>query len=238
MIVDAHVHVTGKVYEAQRPRGLTDLLSAMDRAGIDLSLVMSLSPEDNASVQDAGCADRDRLKGLMVPVLGPETEAQVAQAAFAQQIVGLGEFYVRCGSTQLPEDYLEPALSTADKYDLPVVLHTGDFSYTAPALMERMVRQNPEVTFIFAHMGSLSFVLDAIEVARRYGNVYLGTSGMPSATMLRRAVNECGPQRVLFGSDYPFWQPEVERARIESAGLDPEVERMVLGENAARLFRL
>jgi predicted TIM-barrel fold metal-dependent hydrolase len=238
MIVDAHVHVTGKVHEEERPRGLTDLLTAMDQAGIDVSLVMSLSPEDNASVLATERAGHDRLKCFVVPVLGPETERQVAQAASAQQIAGLGEFYVRCGSAQLPEAYLKPALEAARRHALPVMLHTGDFSYTAPSLMERMVRQNPGVTFILGHMGSLSFVRDALEVARNHHNVYLETSGMPSATMLRRAVAECGPQRLLFGSDYPFWDPEVERARIESAGLDPEVQRMVLGENAVQLFRL
>jgi predicted TIM-barrel fold metal-dependent hydrolase len=238
MIVDAHVHITGKVYEAEQPRGVTDLLTAMDRAGIDVSLVMSLSPEDNASVLAAGRAHRDRLKSFVVPVIGPETEGQVAQAASAQPVAGLGEFYVRCGSAQLPDVYLKPVLAAARTHGLPVMLHTGDFSYTAPALMERMVCQNPEVTFILAHMGSLSFVSDAIEVARRYRNVYLETSGMPSAAMLRRAVAECGPQRLLFGSDYPYWNPEVEKARIESAGLDPGVERMVLGENAVQLFRL
>jgi len=238
MIVDAHVHVTGRAYEGEQPCGVTDLLVAMDSAGIDVSLVMSLSAEDSTSALAAGRAGRERLKSFLVPVLGPETEAQVAEAASAQHIAGLGEFYVRCGSTQLPELYLKPALAAACAHGLPVMLHTGDFSYTAPALMEGMIHQNPEVTFILGHMGSLAFVLDAIEVARRHRNVYLETSGMPSSAMLRRAVTECGPQRLLFGSDYPFWHPEVERARIESAGLDPGVERMVMGENAAQLFEL
>ena len=238
MIVDAHVHVTGRIFEGEPPRGVTDLLETMDRAGIDVSLVMSLSPEDSSSALAAGRAGRERLKSFLIPVLGSETEAQVAEAALGQQIAGLGEFYVRCGSAQLPEVYLKTALAAACTHGLPVMLHTGDFSYTAPALMERMIRQNPEVTFILGHMGSLAFVLDAIEVAGRHRNVYLETSGMPSSAMLRRAVTECGPQRLLFGSDYPFWHPEVERARIESAGLDAGVVRMVLGENAAQLFRL
>lgn len=174
----------------------------------------------------------------MIPELGPETEAQVAEAVSAERIVGLGEFYIRCGSTQLPEEYLEPALVAARKHGLPVLLHTGDFSYTAPALMEGMIRRYPEVSFVIGHLGSLVFVLDAIELARRRANVYLETSGMPSSTMLKRAVAECGPQQVLFGSDYPFWDPEVERARIESSGLDLAVQRLIMGGNAAQLFGL
>lgn len=87
-------------------------------------------------------------------------------------------------------------------------------------------------------MGSIAFVLDAIEVAKMFPNIYLETSGMTSPSMLRRAVAECGPERILFGSDYPFWHPLVERARIEAADLDVATTRMILGENIARLLDL
>lgn len=238
MIVDAHVHLAGAVYQGNERGGATSLLAAMDAAGVDISLVMSLLPDENAGTLAAGQAHRDRLISFMVPEIGPQTEAQVAQAVAAKQIGGLGEIYVRCGPAQLPETHLESVLVAAREHQLPVVLHTGDFSYTAPMTMVRMIRLYPEVTFILGHMGSLAFVLDAIEVAKSYRNVYLETSGMPSTIMLHRAVAECGPKRLLFGSDYPYWHPEVERARIESAELDSWVTQLVLGENAARLFNL
>lgn len=238
MIVDAHVHVTGAVCQEDKRGSASTLLAAMDAAGIDVSLVMGLLPDDNPSTLATGQVHRDRMISFMVPEIGPQTEAQVARAVAAKQIGGLGEIYVRCGSAQLPEAYLEPVLVSARKYQLPVMLHTGNFSYTAPIMMEGMIRQYPEVTFILGHMGSLAFVLDAIELAKRYPNVYLETSGMPSTAMLHRAVVECGPERLLFGSDYPYWHPEVEKARIQSAGLGPRVTQLVLGENAARLFSL
>jgi predicted TIM-barrel fold metal-dependent hydrolase len=54
--------------------------------------------------------------------------------------------------------------------------------------------------------------------------------------MLRCAVDELGAERILFGSDYPFWHPAVERTRVDSAGLDRVSSRLILGENAQRLF--
>jgi hypothetical protein len=54
--------------------------------------------------------------------------------------------------------------------------------------------------------------------------------------MLRRAVDEVGGERILFGSDYPFWHPAIERARVEAARLDRTSSRLILGENAQRLF--
>jgi len=127
---------------------------------------------------------------------------------------------------------LELARSTAR----PILLHTGDFSYTAPAMMADMVSSYPDVVFVLGHSGSLAFVRDAIEVAKAFANAYLETSGMTSPAMLRRAVDELGAERILFGSDYPFWHPAVERERIDSARLDPAASRLILGENARRLY--
>jgi predicted TIM-barrel fold metal-dependent hydrolase len=105
-------------------------------------------------------------------------------------------------------------------------------------MMAGMIRDFPDVAFILAHMGSLAFVQDAIEVAAAFSNTYLETSGMTSPAMLRRAVSEVGADRILFGSDYPFWHPAVERARIEGAKLDLASTKLIMGENAARLLDL
>ena len=50
MIIDAHAHLAGAVYQGDAANGLAGLLAAMDAAGIDASCVMSLGPEDNAAV--------------------------------------------------------------------------------------------------------------------------------------------------------------------------------------------
>ena len=238
MIIDAHVHITGKTHPGAKESDTTDLIKAMDAAGVDVSVAQSRFPTDNAAVLATGRMHPERVICFIEPKNGPEADAQVGEAVAAGAIHGLGEFYLRPGSTQLPEVYFEPVLVAARKHQLPVLLHTGDFSYTAPIMVARMVSQYPDVTFILGHMGSLVFVLDAIEVCKLNNNVFLETSGMTSPGMLRRAVAECGPERILFGSDYPYWHPEVERARIEAARLDPSVRRLVLGENAGRLLDL
>lgn len=238
MIIDAHVHVTGSTHPGARERDVTDLIRSMDVAGIDLSVAQSRFPADNAAVMAAGRSHPSRVKCFIEPENGPETGAQVAEAVATGAIRGLGEFYLRPGSTQLLEVYFEPVLAAAREHQLPILLHTGDFSYTAPIMVARMVSQNPDITFILGHMGSLVFVLDAIEVCKLNSNVFLESSGMTSPGILRRAVAECGPERILFGSDCPYWHPAVERARIEVAQLGPSVTRLVLGENAGRLLNL
>ena len=238
MIVDAHVHLSGKVHPGDASAGTADLLAAMDGAGVGAALVMSLSPDDNSMVLAAGREHPDRLHCFLVLEMDSQNQRQMDQVVAAERVSGLGEIYPNCGPAQLPERYMAPTLAMAREHGLPVLLHTGEFSYTAPIIMEGMIARNPEIVFILGHLGSLAFVSDAIALSCRYRNVYLETSGMPCSGMLRRAVAECGPDRLLFGSDYPYWDPEVERARIEMAGLGNRATRLILGENAERLFDL
>jgi aminocarboxymuconate-semialdehyde decarboxylase len=48
-----------------------------------------------------------------------------------------------------------------------------------------------------------------------------------------------GHDRVLLGSDHPFWMGDPDPLRVvREAGLDPATEAAIFGENAARIFRL
>ena len=59
------------------------------------------------------------------------------------------------------------------------------------------------------------------------------------APALAYLVNVVGEDRVLLGSDHPFWLGDPEPTRIvREACLPAEAQRAILGENAARLLRL
>jgi aminocarboxymuconate-semialdehyde decarboxylase len=48
-----------------------------------------------------------------------------------------------------------------------------------------------------------------------------------------------GADRVVLGSDHPFWLGDPEPlAVVRGAGLGPEAETAILGDNAARIFRI
>lgn len=47
-----------------------------------------------------------------------------------------------------------------------------------------------------------------------------------------------GPQRVLFGTDIPFRDPRVELFKFELMDLPTREHELVMGENAARLWKI
>ena len=101
----------------------------------------------------------------------------------------------------------------------------------------RAVRENPRTTFILGHSGALQFEM-GLELAQRYDNVYLETSSQELAHV-RRIVDEAPPERVLFGSDWPFYHQAMPLAKLLIATEGkPGARRRILWENAAQLFRL
>jgi len=64
------------------------------------------------------------------------------------------------------------------------------------------------------------------------------TSSQIYTGMVERCIQTVGPNRVVFGSDLPVLEPEVQIQKVFSACIDEDTRHLILGGNAARLFRL
>ena len=237
MIIDAHVHARGSVHPEDQRDTISGLIHTMDETGITKAVVVGLQPSDNELIFEAVSHHPNRLIPFVIAT--PEQEnpaAVIAEAVTLANVRGIGEIYPRFGPAQLPESYLSEILQAARDHKLPILFHTGDYSYTAPLMLMEIIKSCRDINFILGHMGSLNFALDAIELASMFPNVYLDTSGMSSPSMLGKAVQDCGPQKIFFASDYPYWHPKVEITRIEALALDSPIKQMILGENIAQLL--
>lgn len=54
----------------------------------------------------------------------------------------------------------------------------------------------------------------------------------------RRMIEAYGADRVLFGTDYPMWDPAEELERLRKIGLCEEDLQKILYQNAAKLLGL
>ncbi len=127
---------------------------------------------------------------------------------------------------------------------LPLIVHSGvtgrerrmrqyaDLNEFLPIL-----QRFPDMPVILAHTGTAQYE-SAIRYARQHEQVYLELSGQP-AQHIRQAIDALGAQRLLFGSDWPFWnQRHALQATQDAADGDAAVEQAICSTNAARLLNL
>lgn len=129
--------------------------------------------------------------------------------------------------------------------DLPVLWHCGPVDIETrigrwcSQLKHywRAVHEHPDTQFVLGHSGALQFDL-ALELAQRYRNVWLELSSQGLANV-RRLVLEAPEDRVMFGSDWPFYHQSLPLAKLLIATDDRhDLRPRILWDNAADLFGL
>jgi predicted TIM-barrel fold metal-dependent hydrolase len=125
---------------------------------------------------------------------------------------------------------------------LPVVFHTGDYrsDFSHPRRLARVLDNFPKLTAVAAHFGGWSLYDLALEYFRDR-SCYLDVSSSIPYLGARRAeelIGIYGAERILFGSDYPMWDPAEELARFETLKLPAGDRDLILYQNARRLLGL
>ena len=82
------------------------------------------------------------------------------------------------------------------------------------------------------------YIQAAIDMAKKFSNLYLETSGMPMHTKIKEAYEQVGSDRILFGTDVPFHHPSVEIQRSMVSGLNGSQLKDLFYNNAAILLGL
>lgn len=126
---------------------------------------------------------------------------------------------------------------------LPVLFHCGPVGIEPAAARrrsqvaryERTIAENPDTTFVLGHSGALQFD-EAIRYADRYPNTYFELSCL-GLEALRQVLATVPPDRLLYGTDWPFYHQALTLARVLiSTDDDRALRRAVLHGNAARLL--
>ena len=123
---------------------------------------------------------------------------------------------------------------------LPILVHTGDYryEYSKPARMAAVLSRFPKLDVIGAHFGGYSEWDSAARVLAGK-RIYVDTSSSLSALSPERArelIHLFGADYVLFGSDYPMWDPGDELKLIDKIGLNSEEYEKIMHLNAERLL--
>ena len=126
----------------------------------------------------------------------------------------------------------EPMIREISRRRLPVVLEES-FENTCRFVEELA----PDAVIIIPHLGALNGSYRALERAGiwRRGNTYADTA-LAGTDEMRHFLRQYGPERLLFGSDFPFGLPAEEFRRVESLGLSSGDFEKVVGGNLRTLM--
>ena len=158
-----------------------------------------------------------------------------------------GQFFYKAARDILERyDQLKSELSTLkatteNRINIAAIFSIG--MHSLPDYIKKFMVSYPNVNVVIAHFGSFLSKNEqahqqTIWMARQLPNVYLDTSGVMRFSWLEEALRECGPQKLVFGSDGPVVHcaPELEKIRVLK--LPQEDLDKVLGGNIIRLANL
>jgi len=130
-----------------------------------------------------------------------------------------------------------------EKYNLPVLIHCGDSRYdnSNPNRIAPILDIYDKLTVIGAHFGGYTVWEQAAERLAGHKNFYVDTSSSLFALKKGEAekiIKIYGEDRVLFGTDYPMWNPKEELDRFFALDLSEEQREKILWENGAKLLNI
>ena len=256
-IVDMHAHVypdkiaqkatisVGQFYNLTMEAhegSVGNLVALRDETPITHTVVCSVAvkPATVTSINDfiaSSCAADDTLLGLAAMHQDFEDpEAEIERA------VGLGlrgvKLHPDTQQVNMDDPRLMRVYEICERRNLPLLIHCGDYRYdfSHPRRLQRILHEFPQLTICAAHFGGWSvfdLALEFLESER----CFLDMSSSMRFLGLRRTrelIEDYGPRRMMFGSDFPMWNPADELEQLQAMGFSAADREMMCWRNAER----
>lgn len=249
-----------ELYGNSRARLATevDLLASMDESEIQLSVALNIGWSDhemcmrtNDYLLDASARHPDRITAFcsIQPLAGDRALREVERCAVAGAR-GLGELRPDVqGFSLLDRTLLFDIAGLAIQRRLVIMPHVsepvghnyGGKGTVSPAQLYGLAMEFPEMLIVGAHWGGgLPFYWLMPEVKAGLTNVYFdcaATHLLYEPRVYSTVAALVGPERILFGSDYPLVSQSRAVKDLRSAPeFDPQHQELMLGENALNIL--
>jgi predicted TIM-barrel fold metal-dependent hydrolase len=264
-LIDVHVHLNNYHESTRRPttENVRELFAKMDEIGVDHAVVITSYTVD---------LDRPSVEELLeVLINGPRVtlgeglrwRGEVRSDLFSleERIRGGlskgSKLYPGYDQYPINDPSLESVFRIAAKYNVPVMIHTGDtYSKTAkvrmahPLLVDDVAVDYPDVQFVMCHLGNPWFQ-DAAEVLYKNDNVFADISGLTLgeftyeferyvAMRLKEMITYMGNpgKQLMYGSDWPLVRMKPYVKLLGELNFTQDQLENVAWKTAARLFRI
>ena len=243
--------------EKARMASLEDLLQAMDRDNVDRSVICGFPWKDpglcragNDYLLHCHRQHPQRIIPFACLPLNSVRQAQKElERCLSQGMRGIGElaFYEQ-GISVSGVRHLASMVKPLSGLGFPFLLHANEpvgHEYPGKSLktlqpIYQLLLLIPEVNVILAHWGGGFFFYELMpEVAHAAQRVFYDTAASPflyRPEIYSLAVKIIGPDRILFGSDFPLISPGRYFQEFTAIGLSDRTQRKIKGRNAKNLL--
>jgi len=225
--------------------GLTEF---MNQENIDKSVILPVAtkPSQQTSINNwASGINNDRI--IAFGTLYPFAD-DILENAEKIKSLGLHGVKFHCEyQTFYPDDpKMYPVYQKLAELGLPVIFHGGwdplstDIIYGTPERFSKAIADNPNLTFIIAHLGGMKMWNDVEKyLAGKFDNLYLDTSCLSryiNPDTLYNIIRLHTPDKILFGSDAPWDKPSSIAEMINSLPLSCSEKEKIFSINAKKLL--
>jgi uncharacterized protein len=265
MLIDCHVHINNYDPSVSKSAAQTggELFASMAQAGVDHAVVLSSYA---VSVQRPHVDE-------IIAVLGGDPRISIVEGLrwrgqertdlfrmeerIRDRLVQGIKLYPGYESYAINDPSLEAVFHIASKYDVPVMIHTGDtlakqakVRLAHPLLVDDVAVDFPDVKFVLCHLGN-PWLQDAAQVRYKNDNVYADISGLTLGDfhyeferyIVQRVkdlivyMGDPGKQ-LMYGTDWPLAGMQTYRKFFDGLDLPDEAKENIAWRTAAELFKI
>ncbi len=226
------------------------LLECESEAGFEMAVVMpQTKPEpDNDRLLDHTADNPRTLPCVLIDPHRGEEGVQDLKRLVDRGAQGL-KLMAAVHNYDVDDEMVFPLVEAARELGIVVSIHSGKDN-CHPNRLGTIAKRIPETPVIMDHMGYPDAFEDGLKVCHENPNVVMGTTilrfhqqwaNCPEETVplgVKKAVEELGPERVVFGSNLPEYRPIQVKRAIQRLDLGEEAEAMIFGENLGRIYGL
>jgi hypothetical protein len=236
-ICDAHVHLgnSGPWQPYMNPTiHVDELIRLFDKYSIERAIVFpnpnvgDKYPETNNYI--AKCCKKYPKRLVGFGRVDPRREDAIKELNRIKNSLGLAGLklqpMVECFRSDHP--FFKKFFQKTNELNLPILFHSGD-GFSSPGLILKIAKRYPTLPIILGHLRE-----SAIGALKECENVYVETSGtLPDFIELSVDINE---DRILFGSDVPYYRYPTQIAIVEAAEISQKAKRKIFFENFQKMF--
>jgi predicted TIM-barrel fold metal-dependent hydrolase len=242
-IIDSHFHLDPDIYGYKPGTSLASIIKMMDITGINKICINSSKAlwggnhyEGNNYIASVCKKYPERFLGFAI--INPkfdDTEDEIKRCIEVLGLKGI-KIHPRIHQCDLADERYKPVWEASEKYQIPILSHTAEAGFGSnPKVFEEISKNYPKGTFLLGHAATTK---TSIDIAKKRNNVYLDTVVSSVNGSIEHTVSQIGADKILFGSDCPFYDFNFALGYILYARISDEDKAKILGLNMRKILKI